>query len=335
MRSIAGPDSLQIGLSPWCSRRDIRLEGLDHVGRRPRRGRETAPTGLDDGKPHIVRSEQKGALRVGQRTLGHGGLLFEHSALRPHAGNFRVEIRHDEAHVIERTSCCRRWRSLRVSGHEQPNVVEQKAVDPALEASRLATDHARVPGERRLGIARAHMDVVKAQTVRVFHELDSCSPRIEDEAELEQTGHIVKRSSILEPLQPDASAADSDGFERGHLCLEVGNRESDVIHACALRSTEYRLGEKNDLDALTLRRIVAICDGSAIEMIGVPLDGLERARRGNMNVVEVGGPGSSRHQCCKRSRDPADAAGETHLRHGVITGHFGYSSSSAVLLRWP
>ena len=88
-------------------------------------------------------------------------------------------------------------------GHKQPHVAKTQPVNLSLQAGRLAAEVVAVERQGLGRISGAEMHVVESQRFGVFYHLDAGTPRVEDEAHLEQAGHVAKRGPIWKTLHSD------------------------------------------------------------------------------------------------------------------------------------
>ena len=74
----------------------------------------------------------------------------------------------------------------------KPVGVVAHGVDPALELLALAAELVEQPRDHFLGIGSAHVNVMQAEQLGILHDLDARAPRVFDERELEESGHVAR-----------------------------------------------------------------------------------------------------------------------------------------------
>ncbi len=124
---------------------------------------------------------------------------------------------------------------------------------------------------------------MKAEILAIFDDLDARAPRILDEAQLEKTRDVSRRGHDL----------DSRGLECLHLRGEIGERESDVIDTRTLAPCIGLPVREDQLSRADLTGIGAR-HGRAADVRDVPLNSFGHVRRGEVNVVIVGGASDTR-----------------------------------------
>ena len=211
VRGVAGPDTLQVGFVP---RRARGVVGLGHVHehRCDARRVHAREAGFDHRQSDVVGRVDEGAPRRGPAVLRHDGLLLELDAGGAQLGGGGIDVVDHEADVVDGPTLGGGRRALGVLGSEDPDASEPHAFVLVRVHGPFTAEHLLVPGEGRLRIARAQVDVVEADVRLILHQLDPGAPRIEDVAVQVAAGCLAQRRAAGEALQPHAGASDADRF---------------------------------------------------------------------------------------------------------------------------
>src|SRR5206468_7154527 len=117
---------------------------------------------------------------VGASTAGRR-LFQEGDALLTQVRRRLVEILHDERDMIDGTLLRACGLSFLLTRGEHPHAaVEQQPVHLSLQPAGLSAEHLPIPRQRGGGIRGAEVHMMEAEMIRVFDQLDSRSPWIED-----------------------------------------------------------------------------------------------------------------------------------------------------------
>ena len=66
-----------------------------------------------------------------------------------------------------------------------------------------------------------------------------------------------------------------------------------MVDAGSLAAAGGRLRHEDDLDSIAIRGIIAVGEGFATHVLGIPVDSLQGTRRGDMHVVVIGRGGQA------------------------------------------
>src|SRR4029453_17687967 len=166
----------------------------------------------------------------------------------------------------------------RLTGTFSSGDPDAAVVDPvgaAVEFSDLATERLRKPRERRSWIARDQADVMQARLLRVLHDVDQRSPRIDDLRHL----HPIHRHRRHDDLYA-GSLQLLDG------AVDVGHREPDQAEDAAGAWLWTLSLPKDEPRSAQHRPIGAFRCDFGVEVGVVPLDGFGLIARRKMDVVD-------------------------------------------------
>ena len=196
----------------------------------------------------------------------------------------------------------------------KPVGVVAHRVDAALELLALAAELVEQPRDHLFGIRAAHVHVMQAEQLRILHDLDARAPRVFDERQLEEAGHVARRRGDL----------DAGRLELLHLRVEIGDREADVIDGAA----GARLGGRRCLR--NMNRVLPNMMRSGASVMRLPPNVLlvPGRRRGRVRHVEVDVIVGQR----RRLRAGRATAHEANARTTRDSGHQGaYRSRRSVM----
>ena len=288
MRGVAGPHALQVRRAPGCARHGVVPAFRGDVGERRRLGDHPGESRLDHGETHVVRTGDDRASGRCPPALRYGRVLDERDPVAAQLRRRRVEVLHGERDVVDGATRRGRGRPAFVLHGQQPDIVQQNAVEPVTQPGGLAPEGVLVPTQGPGRVGRAQVDVMETQVVAVLDQFDARPPGVEDEPVLEQPRHVAQRRPVLEPLQSYAAAGHADRLELVHLRGQIGVRERNVIDAGAFAAAEGRPRLEHDLHARAVDAVVTVGQRLAFEMPRVPPDRLGGVRHREMHVMIVG-----------------------------------------------
>ena len=175
--------------------------------------------------------------------------------------------------MIDRVAFARR----RVAALDKdPDAAVSHAVDAILQLAGVAAELLLVPGERRRRIGRAQVDVVQPELLRVLHHFDPRAPRIVDERELEEAGHVARRVDDLR----------AGRFEILQRRVEVGDREADVIERAAGARLRLVVLEEDQARVAEHQPVGRFRDRLPAERLLIPLDALRLIGDVQVDVID-------------------------------------------------
>jgi hypothetical protein len=108
--------------------------------------------------------------------------------------------------------------------HENPHAAQVDAVDAVFQLADFSAELRRVPRKHRGRIGASKVKVMHAELRSILHDLYASPPRIFDEGERKQAGHVSRGRDDLHAIR----------FKHLHRRIEVRNRKSDVIDRASL-----------------------------------------------------------------------------------------------------